>query len=77
MQLSNHIIYFFICISFTHKHSFVKFMHLYFVFFLFKRNQYLDCLLKKIGRQMDAEGKDDIDKNMLNISKSSAGERCG
>lgn len=26
-------------------------------FFLFKRNQYLECLLKKIGRQMDAHGK--------------------
>lgn len=45
--------------------------------FLFKRDQYLECLLKKIGRQMDAHGKDHIDNNMFNISKSSASERCG
>ncbi|XP_062603684.1 uncharacterized protein LOC134265484 [Saccostrea cucullata] len=39
------------------------------------RSQFLEHRIKKILREMDAEGKDDVDKNAFNISHSSASER--
>lgn len=35
--------------------------------FLFKRDQYLECLLKKIGRQMDVHGKMTLTKIFQNL----------
>lgn len=70
MHLSNHIINIFLSFDLHLQISiyFLKFMHIDFVFSYLKEiNQYLECLLKKIGRQMDAEGKNGIDKNMFNF----------
>lgn len=70
MYLSNNIINVFF-VHLTCIYIYISFLfstlHMYFVL--------INC--KKIGRQVDAEGKDDIDKNMCNISKSSASESCG
>lgn len=66
MHLSNHInIFLSFDLHLQISIYFLTFMHIDFVFPYW--NQYLECLLKKIGRQMDAEGKNGIDKNMFYI----------